>query len=205
MKRFITLGALGMALVAGCAQSPKSGVTTEVTVLDYRNANGAYVLVYSTDHELRSMFEDRLVADLAARDMLAFASYPDLPDASATTRETLLAAAKARKAMFVLVAEEVEHGQSGVVRSDRRITHEHPTLKDFYAHTKPADHEHDDDAQVFVEVSAFLIQGDFAKLVWSGTTWSFQADGQAGRIAEISAMIANAIDDARRKRNLGFE
>lgn len=195
---------VALALLSGCAQ-PTPQSSPEVTVLDYRNANGAYVLVYSTDQELRTLFEDRLVGDLAARDMLAIASYPDLPDASATTRENLMAAAKAHKAMFILVVEEVRHGEIGVVQGDQRITQEHPTLRDFYAHSKPADHEHDDDEQVFVEVSAFLIQGDFAKLVWSGTTWSFQADGEAGRISQISTMIANAIDETRRKRALGFE
>ncbi len=202
MKRLL-IASVVLSLGAGCAQPQKS--PPEMTVLDYRNAQGAYVLVYSTDNELRMLFEDRLVADLGDRDIVAFASYPDLPDAGATTRESLLSAANARKAMFVLVAEEVKHGDSGVVPGDRRITHEHPTLRDFYSHSKPADHEHDDDEQVFVEVSAFLIQGDFAKLVWSGTTWSFQADGQAGRIAGISETIANAIDAARRKRALGFE
>lgn len=203
MKLLLVLPVFLVALTAGCADQP----TSDVTVMDYRNAEGAYVLVYSTDQEFRTLFEDRLVADLAEREFVAFASYPDLPDALDTGRVELLSAANARKAMFVLVVEEVKHGEAGIARSTNpgRISHEHPTLRDFYEHTRPANHEHDDDDQVFVEVSGFLIQGDYAKLIWSGTTWSFRADDQEGRISDLSATIAQAIDDARRKRRLGLD
>lgn len=186
---------LGLLAVACASQS-----TTEVTVMDFRKASGAYVLVYSTDESLRNRFEDQLVADLATREIKAYPSYPDLPDVRASNRENLLAAAKVRKAMFILVVEEVPHGERGVVRSSReRITHEHPTLHDFYEHTRPADHEHDDDSQIFVEVSAFLIQGDYAKLFWSGTTWEVKTEGGEDRIAGLSATIADAIEEARRQ------
>ena len=200
MKNTPLLLASMLALIA-CAAPPKQ----EVTVMDFRDARGAYILVYSTDSEFRRMFEDQLVKDLAARDIVAFPSHPDLPDVNATNRENLIGAARNKKAMFILVAEEVKHGQKGVVPEGGRITHEHPTLRDFYAHTRPADHEHDPGTQVFVEVSGFLIQGEFAKLIWSGTTWSLRADNQYGRVTELSATIANAIEDARRKRSLGFE
>lgn len=205
MKLPLTTLTVFLLFSAACAGPSTS--EPEVTVLDFRNTQGAYILVHSTDQELRTLFEDRLVADLQALDIKAYASYPDIPNARDSNRENLLGAAKARKAMFVLVVEEVKHGETGLVRSlnPGRITHEHPTLKEFYEHTKPADHAHDDKTQVFVEVSAFLIQGEYAKLVWSGTTWSFSADGQAGRIQDMSATIANAIKVAQRKRRLGFE
>ena len=192
-----------MALICGCADQPKS----EVTVIDYRNTQGAYVLVYSGDEEFRAMFEDQLVSDLAARDMAAFASHNDLPDVTATSRNKLLGAANDRKAMFVLVVEEVKEGEKAVTRSNNpgRISHEHPTLQDFYSDTRPAEGDHQPGSQVFVEVSGFLIQGNYAKLVWSGTTWSLEADDPQTRISELSTTIANAIEDARRKRRLGFE
>ena len=162
------------------------------------------MLAYTTDTELHAVFEDQLVADLAAREIKAYASYVDQPDVTAMTRDNVLQAAKARKALFVLVVEEVRHGQVGVVTEQNRISQQHPTLQDFYRNAQPADHEHEDHDQVFVEVSAFLIQGETAKLYWSGTTWSVQADGQAGRIANISSNIANAIENARRRRELGL-
>ena len=198
----ITVSLVLIAFIAvACAAPPKQ----EVTVIDYRNTSGAYILVYSTDEELRTLFEDRLVTDLEDRELKAYPSYPDIPDVATSNREILIGAANAKKAMYVLVVEEVRQGETGVVPGDNRITHEQATLQDFYKHTQPAEQEHDDDDQVFVEVSAFLIQGDFAKLVWSGTTWSIQADGQGDKIAGISATIADAIITARRRRALGFD
>lgn len=194
VKRLLAILIVLLPLV-GC----RAATTTEVTVYDFRNASGAYVLVYSTDQQMRAQFEDRLVSELAARNMKAFPSHPDLHDVKATDREALLGAAKAQHAMFVLVIEEVEHSETGVVASPKRITHDHPDLQDFYQHTHPADHEHADQTQLFVEVSAFLIQGDFAKLVWSGATWSVPSDGDDDRIAGFSTTIADAIEQARRE------
>ena len=202
MKKLLVLPVILLALTLGCAsQSPP-----EVTIIDYRNTEGVYILVYSTDQEFRTLFEDQLVADLADREIVAFASHPDLPDASDTGRTKLLGAANARKAMFILVIEELMHGESGVVRSDNpnRISQDDETLREFYENTLPADHDHEDDEQVFVEVSGFLIQEDYAKLIWSGTTWTVRADGQEGRISDLSATIAREIDTARRKRRLGL-
>ena len=196
MARKLSTLAFLLPLVAACA-SPSA---TEVTVLDFSKASGAYILVYSTDQPLRASFEDQLVADLGARNIKGYPSHPDLPDVKTTNRENVLAAATAQKAMFIVVVEEVPHGQTGVVRSnEERITHEHPTLHDFYEHTLPADHGHDEDSEVFVEVSAFLIQEDHAKLFWSGTTWGLQAEGGEDRIAGLSATIADAIERARRQ------
>ncbi|MEJ8566374.1 hypothetical protein [Elongatibacter sediminis] len=194
MKRLPRLlaGCLLAGLVSACG-SPR----TDTTVLNFRDNAGAYVLVYSTDLEMRTVFEDRLVADLAAREIAANASHLDLPDVRKGTRDSLLAAARRHHNMFILMVEEVGHDESGIVPTRGRITHEHPTLKEFYAHSLPADHEHDDATQVFVEVSAFLVQEDHARLVWSGTAWSFQADGESGRIPGLSTIIADAIEKAR--------
>jgi len=203
MKTILVLAYILLAFTVGCA----SQTTSEVTVLDFRNAQGVYILVNSTDQEFRTLFEDRLVADLAERDFVAFPSYPDLPDANDTGRTNLLGAANARKAMFILIIEELKHGETGVVRSNNpsRITHDHPSLREFYEHTMAADHDHADEDQVFVDVSGFLIQEDYAKLFWSGTTWSVRADNKEGRISDLSATIAQEIDTARRKRRLGLD
>lgn len=195
VRSLVLLVVASLQLLAGCMQ-PRDA---EVTVIDLRNRAGAYVLVYSGDAAVRTLFENRLVADLAARDIKGFPSHRDLPDVRATSRDSVLAAANAHKALFVLVVEEIPPGQVGAVRNPKRITHEHPTLRDFYEHTRPPGQEYDAAAQVFVEVNAFLIQEQAARLVWSGTTWSFQADGQGGRIEGVSATIAEAIDRARRQ------
>ena len=193
-----------LTLTAGCAS--QTTTTSEATIIDYRNTEGAFIIVNSTDQEFRTQFEDRLVADLAARDFKGIASYPEIPDVSTTNREEVLAAANAQKAMFVLVVEELKRDEAGAVPSDNpgRITRENETLKDFYETTRPTDGDYDEDDQVFVEVSGFLIQGDTARLIWSGTTWSFEANEQEDRIANLSATISQEIDIARRKRRLGL-
>jgi hypothetical protein len=181
-------------LMAGCAQPSR----TEATVLDFSRASGVYVLAYSTDREMRMRFEDRLVQDLTARDIKAYPSHPDLPDLRATRRADLVRAANARAAMFVLVVEELGHGETGVVNSPGRIAHDDPTLQDYYENTRPADHEHDDATEVFVEASAFLLQGDDGKLVWSGTAWPTPATAEGDQMAGLSETIADAIEKARR-------
>ena len=179
-------------IVSGCAQQTK----TEVTVMDFNRASGVYVLVYSTDQQMRARFEDQLVADLTARDIKAFSSYSDLPDVGAATRDDLVRAANARRAMFVLVVEEVGQGDTGVVASAGRITQENQTLQDFYENSQPSDRAYDEQAQVFVEASAFLLQGDRGKLVWSGTAWPVSGAGDP--MPGLSETIANAIEKARR-------
>lgn len=174
-------------------------------MIDYRNTEGAYVLVYSGDEDFRIQLEDRLVSDLALRELKGFPSHPDIPDVQDSSRDEVLNFARAKKAMFVLVVEEVAVGQAGVVDEQAQITQAHPTLRDFYQQSLPKDYEYAEDDQVFVEVSAFLIQENTAKLVWSGTTWSLQADGEGDRIADLSTTITDAIRQAQRKRRLGLD
>lgn len=185
-----------LILCTGCAGTPPGD---DAIILDFSHTQGAYILGYSADRDIRTRFEDQLVADLAARDIQAWPSYPDIPDATATDRETVLAAANARQAMFVVLAEQVPPGEQAVSQTKRpeRITHEHPDLKEFYEHTREDAGNYDPSQEVFVEVSAYLVQDDRAKLFWSGTTWSFEADGEGTAIRDISTTIADAIARAR--------
>lgn len=195
MLRF-TLSTILLALCAGCASSTTDD---DVMILDFRNTGGAYILAYTADADIRTRFEDQLVADLAARDIKAWPSYPDIPEATATSRENVLAAANAKHAMFVILAERVPPDGQAVAQTKRpeRITHEHPDLREFYEHTRPAEEPVDAEEEVWVEVSAYLIQGDRAELYWTGTSWSFAADDEGGAISDISTTIANAIARAR--------
>ena len=181
------------ALLAICGP-----LAAEVYVMDYSKYEGAYIIGFTAHDDLRRMFEDQLVADLAARSIKAFPSYPDQPDIAAMTRENVIEAAHGHSAMFVLVAEQVVRGETGVVGDPQRMSHQHPGLAEFYEHSKPPEGEYDASSEVFVEVTVFLLQGDDAKSVWAGTTWSFQADGQGGAIPGISETIAREIAKARR-------
>lgn len=203
--RIIATVLLSCLLACACsspapqASGDDQDVNLDVTMIDFRHSSGAYVLGYSADAEVRKLFEDQLVADLHAREINAWPSHPDIPDATQTTRDSVIAAANNKKAMFIVLAEQVPAGEQAVAQSKGgpRITHEHPTLQDFYQNTRPPSQDYAADGQVYVEVSAYLIQEDMAKLFWSGTTWSFSADGKGGAIQDISTTIADAIVSAR--------
>jgi len=195
MRQSITC--LTILLICTSCASPKPD--SDVMVLDFANTKGAYILAYSADQDVRKAFEDQLVVDLAARDITAWPSYPNIPDATKTTRDAVLAAANAKKAMFVILAEEVPPGKQAVSQGQGRITHDHPDLQEFYEHSKPPGTQYDADKQVFVEVTAYLIQGNRAKSFWSGTTWAFNADGEGSAIKSISTTIADAIVKARKQ------
>ena len=186
-------------ICTACASQKQAAGDSDVMVLDFANTKGAYVIAYTADQDVRKAFEDQLVADLATRDITAWPSYPNIPDATKTTRDVVLTAANAKKAMFVILAEQVPPGKKAVSQGQGRITHEHPDLQDFYEHSKPPGDQFDPDKQVFVEVTAYLIQGNRAKSFWSGTTWAFNADGEGSAIKSISTTIADAILKARQQ------
>lgn len=174
--------------------------TTTVTKHIGPNApRGTFIFTLTADNEVRQMFEDRLVADMQERGLTAFASYADLPDALGASRDSVLAAAKARNALFILAVEEVPEGAEGRVAGEGRITRAHPTLQDFFNKNPPPEQEYAAKSAVWVEVSAFQIRETQAVLVWSGAAWSFQADGQGGAIPGISATIADAIATERQR------
>ncbi|MEM1436834.1 MAG: hypothetical protein AAGG11_22490 [Pseudomonadota bacterium] len=181
----------GTALLVGCA------TRTEVTTYDFSSRAGLYVLGYTTQEELRRAVEDRLVADIKARDMVAFASYVDLPVLEQTSRSSLLAAANEKQAIAILVVNQVTPGEDGVIDNPARITPEHPDLAAFYEYSKTVQRDYEPGSEVLAEVNAFLLQEDGARLIWSGTTWSFDADGQGSAISGISDNIANELSQMR--------
>lgn len=178
-------------MVTGCASK------TEVTSYDFSQRAGVYVVGYSANEEVRRGIEDQLIADLQSREMVAFASYADFPNLPVMSRRLLLDAANAKQAMAVMVVNQVVPGQDGVIDNPVRITPEHPDLAAFYEYTKSVEQNFDPNKEVFAEVNAFLIEGDHTKLVWSGTTWSFDADGEGGAISGISTNIADELGEIR--------
>jgi hypothetical protein len=173
------------------------GTTTTVETYDFSQRAGLYVLGFSADSALRRTLENRLVEDLQARGMVGFASHIDLPDVDATSRRQVIDAANAKSAVGVLLVNEAIPDQDGVIDNPMRISPEHPDLRAFYEYTKSVERRTHSTGAVFAEVNAFLIDGETAKLVWSGTTWSFRGDGQGGAIPGISSQIADELSDAR--------
>jgi hypothetical protein len=182
-----------LAAAFGCATK------IELVTYDFSQRSGLYILGYTLDANLRRRMEDTLVEDLQEHDLIGYVSYIDLPDPLATDRQQVIAAANAKDAIGVLVINEVVPGEDELIENPNRISPEHPDLKAFYDYTKsvaqPRDSSQPSDSSqpAFAEANAFVLQGDSAKLVWSGTTWSFRADGKGSAIPDVSKQIADEL------------
>ena len=174
-----------------------SACTTQTTVIraDFTERAGVYVVGYSADPTIRHPIEDQLVTDLTTRDMTAFASHADIPDITASNRDQLLDMANTKRAIGVLLINQVASDASdSVVENPQRVSPRHPDLRAFYAYTQenqPA--PPGEDQTVLAEVNLFIVDDDEANLYWSGTTWSFQADGKGTAIRDISALVADQL------------
>ncbi len=187
----LAYAALTFSILTGCSSN------TDVVSYDLSKRSGVYVLGYTTDESVRRAIEDRLVEDIRARDMIAYASHLDLPEIPATTRRSLLDAANKRNALAVLVVNQVVADEEGVIDNPLRVTTKHPDLAAFYEYTASIERDFDPAEPVFAEVNAFLIEGDRGRLIWSGTTWSFNADGEGGAISGMSTNIADELGEIR--------
>ena len=189
---------LGVAAVAGCAASP------EVFTTDLTRQSGVYVVGYTADPELRRAFEDRLVTDLGARGITAYASYEDLPDLSASSPEALVGEANRRDAVgVVLVNQATAEGSESPVRNPARVTPLHPDIQTFYRLSRDEMQDARDGRPVFAEVNLFLVDGAATRLFWSGTTWSFQEGDREAAIGQVSASIAEQMQAARTRISSG--
>lgn len=172
-------------VLAGCA-----GKTT-VRTFDFSERRGLYVLAYIPSSQIRIAMENQLVADLEARDMIAFASHEDLPDLQTVNRRSVIAAANEQQAIAVLLVNQVTPDGARPDTGQERISPEHPDVQSFFEYTKSLEEQPQEERTVLAEVTGFLLQGESAQQFWSGTTWSFEADGQGGAIRGISGTIAD--------------
>ncbi len=106
----------------------------------------------------------------------------------------VIAEAEARKLLAVLLINQVAGDASdSIVKNPKRISPLHPTLRAFYEHSKQNISSYDQSQEVFAEVNLFVLNKGEATLIWSGTTWSFRADGKGTAIGDISATIVDQI------------
>jgi len=184
--------ALGVFALSAC--------TTQTTVIraDLTKGAGVYVVGYTPDPAIRTGIEEQLVADLRARQMIAYPSHVDIPDITASSRSEVIASANAKQVIGVIVINQVAaDAADSIVQDPRRISPIHPDLQAFYAYTKDREQTFDAAQRVFAEVNLFILDGEVANLFWSGTTWSFHADGQGTAIRAISETIADQLAQVR--------
>lgn len=193
--RWLPAGLAAGLVTALCA------CTTQTTVIraDFTEREGALVVGYATDPSIRIAIENQLVGDLTARDMTAFPSHPDIHDITLSNRDQLLALANAKQTVAVLVVNQVASDASdSVVQNPQRVSPNHPDLRTFYEYTENNRVDPPQVGQrVLAEVNLFIIDGDQANLYWSGTSWSFQADGKGTALRDISSLVADQLQQVR--------
>ena len=168
--------------------------TTTVTA-DFRQKQGVYVVGYTENADTRVMLENQLVSDLTKRDMVAWASHLTLADVINATPQEIKDKAAEKKALSVIILNRVAADASdSVVKNPARISPKHTTLQAFYSHSRElVGSSYDAEQEVFVEVNLFILDGDEAKLFWSGTTWTFNADDRPATIQDISTTVADQL------------
>ena len=189
MWKVITTAAI--VSLCACATAP------DVIRTDFTKNEGVYIVGFTSNAAVRRQMEDQLVTDLYARNIVAHPSYSDLPDISISSRNSVLQAANAKHTVAVLVINQVVADAGGNIANPVRNSPDHLDLQAFYNYSKSVEESYDSTQEVFAEVNAFLIDGEKTRLFWSGTTWSFQADGAGGAIRGISETIANEIEKIR--------
>ncbi len=189
MWKLITAAAI--VSLCACASAP------DVIRTDFTKNEGVYIVGFTPNAAVRRQMEDQLVTDLHARNIVAHPSYADLPDISISSRNSVLQAANEKHTVAVLVINQVVADADGNIDNPVRTSPDHLNLQAFYNYSKSVEESYDSTQEVFAEVNAFLIDGDKTRLFWSGTTWSFQADGAGGAIRGISETIANEIEKIR--------
>lgn len=171
-----------------------TAVETKMVTADFRKQEGLYIVAYTQNKVGRMRVEDRLASDLGSRNIIAVPSYLDIADVTNTTPTKVIAQAEARKLLAVLLINQVAGDASdSIIKNPRRISPLHPTLRAFYEHSKQDVSSYDQNQEVFAEVNLFVLNKGEATLIWSGTTWSFRADGKGAAIGDISATIVDQI------------
>ncbi|MEM6301149.1 MAG: hypothetical protein AAF749_05360 [Pseudomonadota bacterium] len=162
------------------------------------NSKGMYVFTYAKTDTIRIAMEDRLVADLQQQGITAYASHHDLPSFDLIDRQAVLDAASDKNSLAILLVNRVAPGQPSLLQQGNRVSPQHPSVKAFFEYTRDLEEAPAQESTVLVEVSGFLIKGNKAELVWSGTTWSFEGDGKGGAISGISTTIADELGRLKR-------
>lgn len=182
--------------ISSCTTTETSSVTA-----DFREKEGVYIVGYTDITDTRIMLEDQLASDLTKRDMLAWPSHLTLDDITNATPQEIKDKAAEKKALSLIILNRVAADASdSVIKNPKRISPKHSTLQAFYTHSRMlVENSYDADQEVFVEVNLFILDGDEAKLFWSGTTWTFNANDRPAAIRDISAIVADQLAQVRDK------
>ena len=176
--------------------------TTPTTVYkaDLTKSQGVYVMAYVADPVVRARVENQIVEALTAQNIVAHASNADILNITSSSRNAIIRAANGKQTVGVLVVNQVAADASdSVVADPKRISPQHPDLQAFYKHAQSVNQQPGaGEERVLVEINLFLLDGDDAKLYWSGTAWSI-ADGRGSAGQEISTLVAGQLAQIRKR------
>ena len=197
----LSLSLVSITFASGCAGP------TQVTSIDLTERQGVYVVAYVDDERVRASLERQLAEDLAGHGIESYPSIEDIADIIASTADGVLSAADQHRAAALLVLNPVNRDGSGsVVVDPRRISPVHPDLQAMYQYSRRhAEVVYDPEREAILEVNLFAVSGGSrGELFWSGTAWSFEADGTGAAVRDLSGQIAGEMAKAR-QRLLGSE
>lgn len=178
-------------------------IQTSTVTADFRHQKGIYVVAYTADRSIRERVEDQLADDLRLNKMIAKTSFQEIEDVTTSSPAKVIQKANDAHLLAILVINQVgADGSNNIVKDPKRISPMHPTLQEFYAYSKQNFAQTiEQNQEVFAEVNLFVLDKGEAKLVWSGTTWSFQADNKGTAIRDISKTVASQLAKLRDKSN----
>lgn len=188
--------ALSLALLFGlsaCVNQPN------VDYIDLTKQQGVYLVAYSTDASARLEFEAELQANLLTGGLLAFASHEDIDDITQSDANEVFLNAKRHGVVAIVV---INNAEDTTVENPDRLRLDTPGVREHFERIRSTS-----DAvpgrDVILEVNAFAIDGNTAKLAWSGVTAVFEPESRTAAIEELSNGIADALRIAQQQLRSG--
>lgn len=164
------------ALLLGCAGRDGAG----------NPGRPVLVAAWTPNTQVRASFERQLERDLRAHDITATPSLRLIPEFEDLRHETLLDAAAQRSAPVILMVRRLAAGdEAPAPRLQPRLSGYFDRVDRDRSPAIPPP------GRQVVEVAAYLVAGDDARLVWSGHSWvDFDGDLEAAirHTAEIIAV-----------------
>ena len=179
------------------------GCTTTRTVrsVDLTRQSGIYVVGYTHDLERRGQFERQLVGRLIEQQFKAYASIDDIPDIAASTPQQLITQAREHQAVAVLMIKPVNSTE--IQAHAQSMPSKYQILQDLYDESKAQIEHYDPNQEAVFEVYGFILNSKEPQLFWSGTTWTFVADGMGSGINSITTILTEELVKLRDKIRSG--
>lgn len=192
---FIPLLTMVLVLVAGCAPEPK------IRKVDLTRQSGIYVVGYTDNFKLRRTFENQLADKLRQQQFTVFVSSDEIPDITDSTPEMVIDLAISHGAVAVLTVTPIN---SDKPRPDTpQMASQYRMLQDFYHESKNKVNNYNPDKEAFFEIHAFVLDSNQPTTIWSGTTWTFEADGKGGGIDSVTETLTQVLVQIRDKIRRG--